>query len=509
MDNKKVFYITTPIYYINASPHIGHAYTTIASDVCSRYWKLRGKEVFFLTGTDEHGQKIEEAAKAVNKEPQEFADGIVDQYKKLWQSLNINYNKFIRTTDDIHKKTVQKIFDIMYQKGDIYKGEYKGLYCIPCETYILETELADKNKKICPECGRELKYVSEKSYFFKLSKYQDDLLNYFKENKSFLSPSFRSKEMINFIKTGLKDLCITRTAVSWGVTSPIDPDQCIYVWFDALINYISAIGYLDFIENKPSDFQKIWPADIHFVGKEIYKFHTVIWPAILLSLGLPLPKKVFGHGWWTFEGEKMSKSKGNAIDPYKVINQFGRDTLRYFVLREVPFGNDGDFCMKNLTERYNGELANELGNLFSRTLKMLEKYCDGIIPDVNPEKNILWDKSIEVIKEYEDNMENIDFYKALNKIWELIRISNKYIEDEAPWKLAKDINNKSKLNNILFNLLATMKIIATLLAPFMPDSSDKMLKQLGLENTNLDWENINKNIKTGEIKVLFPRYEEK
>jgi methionyl-tRNA synthetase len=513
----KTIYITTPIYYINASPHIGHAYTTIASDVLARYYKLKNQNVFFLTGTDEHGQKIEEASKAKGKAPKQFADEIVAEYKYLWEKLDIKYDKFIRTTDDEHKKTVQKIFEIMYANGDIYKGEYTGLYCVPCETYFLETELADRDKKICPDCGRELKLVSEEAYFFKLSKYEDKLLKHFESNPDFLSPHFRSKEMLNFIKTGLRDLCVTRTAVSWGIPVPMDPKHSVYVWFDALINYISAIGYLDFIEGRTNNFNDIWPADIHFVGKEIYKFHTIIWPAILLSLDLPLPKKVFGHGWWTFEGEKMSKSKGNVIDPVKVISDYGRDTLKFFVLREIQFGHDGDFCMKNLFETYNTELANELGNLFSRTLKMLDKYCASIVPKVTIDKNILSDKSNEVISEYQLAMENIDFSKALNKTWELVRLANKYIEDEAPWKIAKNPDEKEKLEKVLFNIIATMRVISVLILPFMPDSSILMFKQLGLtaddftvkksEKNIVTWSEMPQDLKIGEVTVLFPRRE--
>jgi methionyl-tRNA synthetase len=514
MDSAKKFYITTPIYYINAQPHIGHAYTTIASDVLARYYRLSGKEVFFLTGTDEHGQKVEESAKKNGKNPKEFADEVVEKYKKLWKDLDITYDGFIRTTDKKHEDTVQKIVNILFEKGDIYKGQYEGLYCVPCESYFLETDLADKTKKICPDCGRELKIVKEDSYFFKLSKYQDDLLKYFSDNEYFLSPSFRAKEMINIIKSGLKDLCITRNSVEWGIKNPIDNTQTIYVWFDALINYISAINFLEFSEKKDNNFLEFWPADIHFVGKEIYKFHTLIWPALLLGLGLELPKKVFGHGWWTFEGEKMSKSKGNAIDPYKIIDTFGKDVLRYFLLREVPFGIDGDFSKNSLIDKYNGELANEIGNLFSRTLKMLEKYCDGVVPEIDIETNILKEKSEEVINEYKIAIENIDFFKAINKILELVKTSNKYIEDEAPWKLAKlqDPGDDIKLKKVLFNILASMRIVAVLINPIMPEISLKMIKQLGLNDNLFDisflkWNDMPKDLKVGEIQVLFPRYE--
>ncbi len=513
---KNKIYITTPLYYINASPHIGHSYTTIAADVLARYYKLKNKDVFLMTGTDEHGQKIEEAAITAKKNPKDFADEVVEKYKTLWAKLDINYDKFIRTTDDEHQKTVQKIIEIMFEKGDIYKGEYSGWYCTPCETYFLETELADKNQKICPDCSRELKLISEEAFFFKLSKYSDDLLKYFESNKDFLSPNFRAKEMLNFIKNGLKDLCITRAFLEWGIPFPLDKKYSVYVWFDALINYISGIGFLDFANGKNDNFKNIWPCDVHFVGKEIYKFHTVIWPAMLLSLGLELPKKVFGHGWWTFEGEKMSKSRGNVIDPNDVIAKFGKDALRFFVLREVPFGTDGDFCMSSFVEKYNNELANELGNLFSRTLKMLEKYTGGIVPEVKITQNILREKANETKIFYDENMQNIDFFKALAKIWELIRVANKYIEDEAPWKLAKNEADKPKLDEVLFNVLATMRLITLFLQPFMPESAKKMLQQLGIDetpetlkkNAMLNWEDLEQNARIGEITILFPRIDD-
>lgn len=505
----KNFYITTPIYYINAKPHIGHAYTTIASDVLARYYRMMGKDVFFLTGTDEHGQKVEDSAKKNSMSPKNFADKIVKEYKELWEALDISYDCFIRTTDEVHEKTVKKIVEILYKKGDIYKGKYKGLYCISCESYVLETDLNNKEEKKCPDCHRELKEVEEDSYFFKLSKYQDRLLDFFEKNIDFLSPSFRAKEMINIIKEGLKDLCITRNTVEWGIENPIDKNQTIYVWFDALINYISAIGFLDFYENKNDKFFKFWPCDIHFVGKEIYKFHTIIWPSILMGLDLELPKKVFGHGWWVFAGEKMSKSKGNVIDPYDIIKVFGKDTLRYFLLREVPFGIDGDFSIDSLIDRYNSELANEIGNLFSRVLKMLEKYSDGVVLECKIEPNILSEKSFEVVEDYKKSMEKIDFYKAISSIIDLVKLSNKYIEDMTPWKMFK--TEPDKVNMILYNLIATMRIIAILLEPFMPEKSKQMLNLLGIENKRKDfiWSNMPFNCFIGKIDVLFPRYEKK
>jgi methionyl-tRNA synthetase len=504
---KKNIFITTPIYYVNSVPHIGHAYTTIASDVYARYFRNNKKNVFFLTGTDEHGQKIEEAAKKSGQNPKAFTDEITALYKNLWKSLNISYDGFIRTSDDIHKKTVQKIFSTMYEKGDIYKGKYEGLYCVTCENYCLETSLKDKNEKICPDCSKPLSIISEEVYFFKLSKYQNELLKYYEMHPQFLAPESRAKEMINFIKNGLNDLCVSRKNVDWGIKVPFDDTQCVYVWFDALINYISSIGYLDFIENKNQKFLENWPSDIHFVGKEIFKFHTIIWPAILLSLNLEIPKKVFGHGWWTVEGKKMSKSIGNVIDPHTITNEYGVDSLRYFLLREIPFGNDGDFSMNNFISRYNSELANDLGNLLSRTCAMIEKYFNKTITDITIKENILQSKTNECVIEYKKNIESIDFYKTLIDIWAVINEANKYIEDTAPWKLAKDENKKDELKNVLINLFSTLRIIIFLIDPFMPETSQKMIKQLGLNFENLDynWNNIPKTINITEKITLFPK----
>ncbi|MFH1715019.1 MAG: methionine--tRNA ligase [Elusimicrobiota bacterium] len=516
----KIIYITTPIYYVNDVPHIGHAYTTIAADVLARYYRAHGMNVHFLTGTDEHGQKIEDSAKKKGVDPKTFTDEIAQAFKELWNALNISNNDFIRTTDDKHVRTVQEIFKKLYDKEDIYKGEYEGWYCVHCETYYPETDLNEG--KECPDCKRPLSQVKEDAYFFNLSKYEDKLLKYYEDNPEFMMPVFRGNEMKNFIKNGLKDLCVTRKKVKWAIPVPFDEEHTVYVWFDALINYISAINFIG-DKNAEKKFENYWPCDIHFIGKEIFKFHTIIWPAMLFALGLEPPKKVFGHGWWTVEGNKMSKSVGNVVDPRDVIKEYNgnEDVLRYFVLREVPFGSDGDFSHTGLEQRYNSELANDLGNLFSRVLNMIGKYADGIVPDKSISGGALITKAQESGERYETSMGKADFYKALIYIWELISEANKYVEDRAPWKLAKNEVSREELKQVLFDLAAVLALVARFLFPFMPKTAKKMWSQLGLqclekeiniavkagEKPIIDWKQIMKNRKIGNIESLFPRKE--
>lgn len=520
----KKFYITTPIYYVNDVPHIGHAYTTIAADVLARYKRLKGFDVFYLTGLDEHGQKIMEAAKESGVEVQAHVDKMAEGFLKVWEALNIKYDGFIRTTSEKHKKVVQEFFRRMKEKGDVYKGQYEGWYCVPCETYWTDTQLRDspKNKGtsdqgpgtrdqyVCPDCGRPVKKVKEDTFFFKLSKYQDALLKHFEQNPDSLQPISRKNEILSFIKQGLRDLSITRTTFSWGVPLPDEPGHVIYVWFDALINYVSALGA--FSDDK--NFKKYWPADVHVMGKEIIRFHAVIWPCMLMSVGLPLPKKVFGHGWWTVEGKKMSKTTGNVVDPVELSKEFGVDAVRYFVLREVPFGVDGDFSRANLIARFNADLANDIGNLLHRTITMCVKYFDGVIP--NPKNHKIDDLSKELvnlaektIEEVDTSMNNLAFSDVLAKIWKLINVANTYIEKEAPWKVAK-AGETDKLEAIIFNLLETLRIVAILVTPFMPSTGEKML--LELKSSEIREISFGKKIagkKVAKGQPLFPRLETK
>ena len=478
------FYITTPIYYPSANFHIGHCYTTIIADSIARYKRLAGYDVFFLTGTDEHGEKIEKKAKENGVTPKEYVDKIVDNAKDLWKSLGISYDKFIRTTDEYHEKAVQKIFNKLYEQGDIYKGEYEGLYCTPCESFWTETQLVDGK---CPDCGRDVHIVKEESYFFKLSKYQDKLIKLYEEHPEFIQPESRKNEMLNnFIKPGLEDLCVSRTTFNWGIPVTFDAKHVVYVWIDALTNYITALGYMS---EDDSLFKKYWPADLHLVGKEIVRFHTIIWPALLMALDLPLPKKVFGHGWLIIDGGKISKSLGNYKDPREYINLYGVDAIRYFALREVPFGNDGTFSESALIARINADLANILGNLVNRTISMSYKYFDGIVLEPSCKEEIESDliKSISCLyKIVDEKMDELHISEAIDAIFDVLRKCNKYIDDTTPWILAKDETKKDRLATVLYNLLESIRICAILLSPFMPTSVDKILYQLNTKVTSYD-----------------------
>ena len=478
------FYITTPIYYPSANFHIGHCYTTIIADSIARYKRLAGYDVFFLTGTDEHGEKIEKKAKENGVTPKEYVDKIVDNAKDLWKSLGISYDKFIRTTDEYHEKAVQKIFNKLYEQGDIYKGEYEGLYCTPCESFWTETQLVDGK---CPDCGRDVHIVKEESYFFKLSKYQDKLIKLYEEHPEFIQPESRKNEMLNnFIKPGLEDLCVSRTTFNWGIPVTFDAKHVVYVWIDALTNYITALGYMS---EDDTLFKKYWPADLHLVGKEIVRFHTIIWPALLMALDLPLPKKVFGHGWLIIDGGKISKSLGNYKDPREYINLYGVDAIRYFALREVPFGNDGTFSESALIARINADLANILGNLVNRTISMSYKYFDGIVLEPSCKEEIDSDliKSISCLyKIVDEKMDELHISEAIDAIFDVLRKCNKYIDDTTPWILAKDETKKDRLATVLYNLLESIRICAILLSPFMPTSVDKILYQLNTKVTSYD-----------------------